>query len=188
MVIFHHLSRIIWPTIFLAQTPFWSFNFLHGSPLSRRIILYNFDFDDELEIIAITAMKQNAWKFESSSRSPHGFVCNRRSIWRNGSYGNNRIFHDYFADPPVFLSNILQRRFRMKCSLFLCIQSEVEAHEPYFVQKSCVGMLDLSSLQKMTGAVVYGAPTNSLDEYFNIRETTVIKGFREFLKAVVAIF
>ena len=59
----------------------------------------------------------------------------RRSIWSNHLVGHERLFLDYFAPTPIYPPALFCRRFRMKCSLFLCIQSKVESHNSYFVQK-----------------------------------------------------
>ncbi|KAF8408735.1 hypothetical protein HHK36_004803 [Tetracentron sinense] len=57
----------------------------------------------------------------------------------------------------------------MQRSLFLHIQSAVETHDPYFVQKiNAVGTLGLSSLQKITAAMrrlAYGVAADYINEY-----------------------
>ena len=68
--------------------------------------------------------------------------------------GHDRLFHDYFAETPVYPPNVFRRRFRMSRSLFLRIHSRVEATEPYFVQKrNAANTIELSSLQKMTATI-----------------------------------
>ena len=57
----------------------------------------------------------------------------RRSIHHNHLVGHERLFLDYFAPTPIYPPALFRRRFRMKCSFFLRIQSKVEAHESYFV-------------------------------------------------------
>ena len=59
----------------------------------------------------------------------------RRSIRRNHLVGHERFFLDYFAPTPIYPPTLFRRRFRVKHSLFLHIQSKVEAHDSYFVQK-----------------------------------------------------
>ena len=49
----------------------------------------------------------------------------------------------------------------------------------------------MSSLQKITAAyriLVYGTPTDSVDEYIRIGESTAIESLRRFVKAVIAMF
>ena len=54
----------------------------------------------------------------------------------------------------------------------------------------------MSSLQKITTAyrilayriLAYGTPTDSVDEYIRIGESTVIQSLRRFVKAVIAMF
>ena len=80
----------------------------------------------------------------------------------------------------------------MSRSLFLHIHSRVEATEPYFVQKrNAANTLRLSSLQKMTATIrmlAYGVSADFMDEYIRIGESTAIKSFKKFVKAVVSIF
>ena len=80
----------------------------------------------------------------------------------------------------------------MSRPLFLRIVNEVEQYNPYFIQRTdAVGVLDLSSLQKITAAyriITYGTSTNSVDEYIRIGESTAIESLRRFLKAVIAMF
>ena len=49
----------------------------------------------------------------------------------------------------------------------------------------------MSSLQKITAAyriLAYGTPTDSMNEYIRIRESTVIESLRRFVKDVIAMF
>ncbi|KAH7833752.1 hypothetical protein Vadar_015887 [Vaccinium darrowii] len=114
------------------------------------MILNDSDSDDDLEFIAIAAMEVERLEAESSRRSKQ-----RRTVIQRGHLaGQQRLFLDYFADQPVFPPNVFRRRFRMRRSLFLRIHSEVEAHDPYFVQKrNNAGVLE-SSLRSFFTAIV----------------------------------
>ena len=109
----------------------------------------------------------------------------RRSIQRNHLVGHERLFLDYFAPTPIYPPALFRRRFRMKRSLFLCIQSMVEAHESYFVQKrNSAKKLDLSSLNKITAALrmlAYGVSDDLIDEYVRIRETIALESLKKNL-------
>ena len=59
----------------------------------------------------------------------------RHFVRRNYLVGHERLFLDYFAPTSIYPPTLFRRRFRMKRSLFLRIQSKVEAHDSYFVQK-----------------------------------------------------
>ena len=80
----------------------------------------------------------------------------------------------------------------MSRPLFLRIVNEVEQYDPYFIQRTdVVGVLGLSSLQKIIAAyriLAYGTPTDSVDEYIKIGESTTIESLRRFVKAVIAMF
>ena len=71
-----------------------------------------FDDSDEDEIIEELLM-------ETSQPKRH------HSIRRNHLAGHERLFLDYFAPTPVYPPVLFRRRFRMKCSIFLLIQSKV---------------------------------------------------------------
>ena len=123
--------------------------------------------DDETKLTLAIAIEE--LKNEGASTSRRRSVQPRRFIWRNPMQGHDRLFHDYFAETPVYPPNVFQRRFRMSHSLFLRIHSRVEATKPYFVQKrNAANTLGLSSLQKMTAAIrmlAYGVSADFMDEY-----------------------
>ncbi|XP_028096218.1 uncharacterized protein LOC114296126 [Camellia sinensis] len=95
-------------------------------------------------------------------------------------------------EAEIYPPKLFRRRFRMNRSLFLRIKSEVEAYEPYFVQKrNGARVLGLSSLQKITAALrmlAYGVAPNFMDEYLRIGESAAMKSLKKFVKAVVSIF
>ncbi|KAL9346423.1 hypothetical protein Peur_061276 [Populus x canadensis] len=80
----------------------------------------------------------------------------------------------------------------MSRRLFLRIANAVEAHNPYFKQRTdALGVLGLSCLQKVTAAhriLAYGIPADLTDEYLQIGESTVIESLRAFVKAIVEVF
>jgi hypothetical protein len=77
----------------------------------------------------------------------------------------------------------------MRLPHFRCILSVVEVHEPYFVQRRYnAGRLGLTSLQKITVALrmlAYEIPSDFVNEYLKIGETTVMRSLKLFVKAVV---
>ncbi|KAG5554014.1 hypothetical protein RHGRI_011773 [Rhododendron griersonianum] len=132
------------------------------------------------------------WLEAKNSSSRRSSTQPRNFIRRDHLGGHRRVFLDYFNDPPVFPPKIFRRRFRMNRSLFLRIVSEVEAHEPYFVQKrNSARVLGLSSLVKITATIrllAYGIAADAIDEYLRIGESTTLKCLRKFAKAIIAIF
>ncbi|XP_052209296.1 uncharacterized protein LOC127812807 [Diospyros lotus] len=124
-------------------------------------------------------------------RRHRGSVPGRRTINRGRVEGHERLYRDYFVTPCVY-EGFFRRRFRMSRHLFLRIANEVEQHDPYFIQTTdAVGVLDLSSLQKITAAYrihAYGTPADSVDEYIRIGESTAILSLRRFVKAVIVVF
>ncbi|XP_050278223.1 uncharacterized protein LOC126719741 [Quercus robur] len=145
--------------------------------LFRKFLL---DDSDEDEIIEELAMEASQPKRR------------RRSIQRNHLVGHERLFLDYFAHTPIYPPALFRRRFRMKRSLFLCIQSQVEAHDSYFVQKrNSANKLGLSSLQKIIAALrmlTYGVSGDLIDEYVRIGETTALESLKKFVTAVIDVF
>ena len=124
-------------------------------------------------------------------RRHRGSVPGYKMVNRDRVEGHKILYRDYFATPCVYES-FFRMRFRMSRPLFFRIVNEVEQYDPYFIQRTdVVGVLGLSSLQKITAAyriLAYGTPTNSVDEYIIIGESTVIESLRRFVKAVIAMF
>ena len=144
--------------------------------LFRKVLL---DDSDEDEIIEELVMETS---------QPKRF----RSIRRNHFVGHERNFLDYFAPTPIYQPTLFHRRFRMKRSLFLRIQSKREAHDSYFVQKrNSAKKFGLSSLQKIIAALrmlVYGVLGDLIDEYVWIGETTALESLKKFVTAVIDVF
>ena len=116
----------------------------------------------------------------------------RHYIRRNHLAGHERLFLDYFAPTPIYPPVLFRRRFQMKCSLFLNIQSKVEAHDSYFVQKrNSANKLGLSSLQKIIVALrmlAYGVSGDLMDEYVWIGETTTLESLKKFVTVIIDVF
>jgi hypothetical protein len=117
-------SPFLLPSIFiyLQHSIFFSLSMAHSS--FSNMLLNNSDDD---EIIIKYLMK------EGSSSQCDTVQC--RYIERDHLQGHKRLFLDYFAKSPVYPPNIFRRRFQMRRSLFLRIQSAVEGHDDYFIQK-----------------------------------------------------
>ncbi|RWR79965.1 putative nuclease HARBI1 [Cinnamomum micranthum f. kanehirae] len=145
--------------------------------------------NDEVEIIIRLAIeKERLNSGEGSRPHRHCTVIKRDFLQAN----IERIFLDYFADSPVFSPNLFRRSFRMSRSLFLRIQSVLEANGPYFVQRrNNAGRLGLSSFQKMIAAIrllAYGGTADLCDEYLRIGESTALKSLKKFVEAVITNF
>ena len=157
-----------------------------------KMILHDSDSDDELEMVTTCAIEINKLNSEESSGVRRGSVQGHSVIFRNRVQGHERLYRDYFAEPPIYPLNLFRRRFRMNRTLFLCILFMVENYDPYFVQtKNAVGIMGLSSLQKMTAAIrmlAYGVSADAVDDYVRIGESTAIESLKIFVRAVVAIF
>ena len=157
-----------------------------------KMILHDSDSDDELEMETTCAIEINKLNSEESSGVRRGSVQGHSYIFRNRVQGHERLYRDYFAEPPIYPLNLFRRRFRMNRTLFLRILFMVENYDPYFVQtKNAVGIMGLSSLQKMTAAIrmlAYGVAADAVDDYVRIGESTAIESLKRFVRAVVAIF
>ncbi|KAK9289726.1 hypothetical protein L1049_007885 [Liquidambar formosana] len=127
-------------------------------------------------------MEEERVNNERHSRTHHGSVPGHAVIDRDRVQGHQRLYRDYFANDPVYPTNIFCRRFRMSHLLFLHIQSAVEAYDRYFVQKRDVcGVVGLSSLQKIKAALrmlAYGVSTDAVDDYMRMGETTAIEALK----------
>ncbi|CAL5413495.1 unnamed protein product [Camellia sinensis] len=157
-----------------------------------KMIIDDSDSDNELEIFAIAALEEKRLNNERQLGLRRGSIQGHAVIYRNRIQGHKRLYQDYFSETPTYPPNLFRRRFRMSRCLFLRILSMVEAYDPYFVQKEdAVGILGLSSLQKMTAAMrmlAYGVAADSVDDYVRIGESTAIESLQRFVEAVVANF
>ncbi|XP_058216889.1 uncharacterized protein LOC131327773 [Rhododendron vialii] len=150
-----------------------------------NFLLHNDSDDDNLELFTAVAMEEERLNSERVVVRHRGSVQGRNYIHRGTILGHERIFRDYFAEPPVYPPEYFRRRF-------LHIQAAIEAHDPYFVQgRNAARMLGLSSLQKMTTAIrilAYGVSADFLDEIVRIGESAAIESLERFVKAVIEIF
>ena len=128
--------------------------------------------NDDLDVL-YAATRRSEWFSQGRKRRHRGSVLGHKMVNRDRVEGHERLYRDYFATSCVYES-FFRRRFRMSRPLFLLIVNEVEQYDPYFIQKTdVVGVLGLSSLQKVTVAyriLAYGTPANSVDEYIRIGE------------------
>jgi hypothetical protein len=80
----------------------------------------------------------------------------------------------------------------MRHPLFLCIVSEVENHEQFFVQGiNVTGTLGFTTCQKITAAIkmlAYEVTGDYMDEYLRILETTAMMSLKLFAQAVVSFY
>jgi hypothetical protein len=63
-------------------------------------------------------------------------ILGHNIVNRNRKEGELRLYNDYFAKNPKFTESQFRRRFRMSHHLFLRIANAVEAHNPYFKQRT----------------------------------------------------
>ena len=145
--------------------------------------------DDQLDTL-YDSTRRSQGSSHGRVRRHRGSVPGHRTINRGRVEGHERLYRDYFATPCVY-EGFFRRRFRMSRPLFLRIANAVEQHDPYFIQTTdVVGVLSLSSIQKITAAyriLAYGTPADSVDEYIRIGESTAIHSLRRFVKAVIAV-
>ena len=148
------------------------------------------EYNDDLDVL-YAATRRSEGLSQGRIRRHRGSVSGHIMVNRDRVEGHERLYRDYFVTPCVYES-FFQMRFRMSCPLFLRIVNENEQYGPYFIQRTdAVGVLGLSSLQKITAAyriLAYGTPADSMDEYIRIGESTAIESLRRFVKAVIAMF
>jgi hypothetical protein len=155
-----------------------------------------FDFDDDTHVFAFQVATAAVAEEESNSQGRRtryrGSILGHNIVNRNRKEGELRLYNDYFAENPKFTETQFQRRFRMSRCLFLRIANAVEAHNPYFKQRTdALGVLGLSCLQKVSAThriLAYGIPADLTNEYLQIGESTAIESLRAFIKAIVEVF
>jgi hypothetical protein len=141
----------------------------------------------------------------------------RRIINRDHYVGENLIHHHYFGPNPLYPPHVFRRRyevhtfidmfshyhclhilritfyrFRMSRSLFIRIMEGVQQHDTYFTQRvDATGLAGLGPLQKVCAAMqilAYGLPTDVVDEYIQIGESTAWECLNHFCRALIAHF
>jgi hypothetical protein len=154
--------------------------------LFQKMLLIEFDSDEELEIIAKLAMEEERSTLHSPSKRCRTFIM------RDRLQAGKDLFRNYFAERPLYPHKYFRSRFRMSHLLFCRIQNAVEAHDVYFVQRRDGSKrLGFSSLQKITAALrmlAYGVTADFMDEYLKIGEPTALESLKKFVKAVISIF
>ncbi|XP_021732696.1 uncharacterized protein LOC110699510 [Chenopodium quinoa] len=116
----------------------------------------------------------------------------RTLVERDREDGHNRLWNDYFADPPVFPPNLFRRRFRMRKHVFLRIVHTLEERHQFFQQwQDTTGRFGASALQKCTAALrllAYGTATDSVDDYLRISASLARDSLQHFVEGVVSYF
>jgi len=155
-----------------------------------------FDFNDDAAMFAFQVATAVVVEEESNNQGRRtgycGSILGHNIVNRNRKEGELRLYNDYFAENPKFSETQFRRRFRMSRRLFFRIVNAVEAHNPYFKQRTdALSILNLSCLQKVTAAhriLAYGIPADLTNAYLQIRESTTIESLRVFVKAIVEVF
>lgn len=125
------------------------------------------------------------------------------NVERNFLEGHNRIMADYFWPKdkirtngsmllgPVYSDKAFRRRFCMSRNIFTKIFVQVVRSNDFFRQglrPNCTGKFGLSPIQKVFAAVrqlCYGLPSDAVDEYVRIGETTALICLKTFCKEFV---
>ncbi|XP_020242692.1 uncharacterized protein LOC109820907 [Asparagus officinalis] len=132
-------------------------------------LLMEEEADEEYAMfLGMTAVEEERVANERSASRRLGSVRGHAVIQCDRVQGHNRLYRDYFAEEPVFGSQLFRRRFQMHLPLFLRIASAVEDFDPYFVQRRNVA--------------------DFVDDYVRIGESTTIESVKKFVKVIVVIF
>ena len=102
------------------------------------------------------------------------------------------LYSDYFANAPLHGDKVFWCLYQMSRNLFLGIVNSIREFDSYFkCKKDCIGKLEFTSIQKCTTAMrmlAYEAPSDSLDDYGRMAESTTIDCFYKFCRAMVTVF
>ena len=116
----------------------------------------------------------------------------KRYVARPREEANQQLMDDYFSENPVYNSTIFCRRFRMRRPLFLRIVDVLGEWSPFFTLRyDALNRPGLSLIQKCTAAIrqlAYGSPTDQLDEYIKIGESTALECLKRFVEGVIVVF
>ncbi|XP_071713052.1 protein ALP1-like [Rutidosis leptorrhynchoides] len=126
----------------------------------------------------------------------------RSYILRDRKSATERLFNDYFSEPPIFQAKKFKRRFRMRINLFLRIaqgissfansMNNVPEHFDYFIERrDAAGRPSFTILQKCTSALcqlAYGTAPDSFNEYLHMSEQTSILCLDNFCKCIIDLY
>lgn len=111
---------------------------------------------------------------------------------RNRELAHSKLMNLYFKGDSNRVHKKFRRRYRMRRNLFLRITEDIQAHDPYFVQKrDATGRLGISTTVKVTAAMrqlAYGLPADALDEILDIGESTALECLKRFCRAIVEMY
>ncbi|XP_021756926.1 uncharacterized protein LOC110722012 [Chenopodium quinoa] len=116
----------------------------------------------------------------------------RTLVERDREDGHNRLWNDYFADPPVFPPNLFRRRFHMRKHVFLRIVHTLEERHRFFQQRQdATGRFGALALQKCTATLrllAYGTAADSVDDYLRISASLARDSLQHFVEGDVSYF
>ncbi|KAJ9544054.1 hypothetical protein OSB04_023761 [Centaurea solstitialis] len=124
------------------------------------------DEDEEHEELLLLQLEEERLANKSSKGAHGGSVMGHKIVHRDLIGGHERLYRDYFANPPKYCPRLFRRR-------------------------NSIGRLGLSSLQKVTAAfrlLAYGVLADYVDEYVQIGESTAIESLKRFVVAIVEVF
>ena len=116
----------------------------------------------------------------------------RKVVNWNREEGHDWLFNDYFSPNPVYTRTQFQRRFHMQSHVFLWVVEALNNHDEYFQMRvNTMHRKGLSLLQKCIvdlRILAYGLPVDSVNEYIQIVETTIVECLQRFVSSICAIF
>ncbi|WVZ74210.1 hypothetical protein U9M48_022422 [Paspalum notatum var. saurae] len=143
--------------------------------------------DDDDELVLELVSKEEA---EGSRRRGARRPKEIRS--RDHGSGDKRIHLDYFCEKPVYNDFQFRRRFRMRRHVVERLINAVEAVDPYFKYKEdALHQTPLTGLQKVVASLrilAYGLPSDAVDEYVRIGQSTARQALQHFCAAVIKAF
>ncbi|XP_020170422.1 uncharacterized protein [Aegilops tauschii subsp. strangulata] len=112
---------------------------------------------------------------------------------RNQESGHFLLWKDYFdTSNPLFKHQKFRRHFRMARHVFNRIREWVVRYSNYFeCKEDAFGKIGFSSYQKCTSAIqmlAYRVPSDLIDEYIRVSESTCLESMYMFCKTVIAVF
>ena len=89
------------------------------------------DVDEEYEESLLAQIEEEEERLanKSSRRGHRGSIKGHAIVERDSVEGHERLYCDYFANPPKYGARLFRRRFRMKQTLFSRIHDDVVSHD-----------------------------------------------------------
>lgn len=123
---------------------------------------------------------------------PGGSKKGRKIVKRDFAAAYETVMRHYFSEHPLYCHDLFRKRFRVSRAIFNRIYNACCTCHPYFQHReNAAGLWGIHPLVKITAVFrhfAYGIPADSLDEYLQMSETSVLNAREAFCEVRFPLF